>query len=171
MVSQGLVWLVSPFDDRGTYAEHLSGHAMDIVEWNDYGAAVDELARSARRTPDAIVIDVGIPKASSNALSCVRALRDRLDAATSIVVISGHGRQPDRDRLREAGADRFLIKPALPRDVLYDVRRALASHAEGTRLAWKWRPPWNWTVAARGSASRERRASSVPAAMDAAADR
>jgi hypothetical protein len=44
-----------------------------------------------------------------------------------------------------------LLKPALPRDVLYEILRALAARAEETRL------PWNWKVATHPKLSVERR--------------
>jgi DNA-binding response OmpR family regulator len=70
--------------------------------------------------------------------SVVRGLRQGVDGATSIIVVSGFGRREDGERARAAGADRFLIKPILPRDVLYEVRRALVMRWENRRIEWNW---------------------------------
>jgi len=81
------------------------------------------LAASAReglvlmetRYPDLAVIDVGLPDASG--LELLRAVRSgdglmsRVDPRLPIIVLSGHGRELDRIRGLQHGADDYVAKP------------------------------------------------------------
>ena len=90
------------------------------------------------RPPDVIVVDFVFIGSAMDGPSVVRAFGERVDGATSIIVVSGFGRREDGERARASGADRFLIKPILPRDVLYEVRRALVMRWENRRIDWSW---------------------------------
>ena len=136
MRSHGRVLLVNSYDERGMYGEFLRHHRLVV---DDFARPEEALASLNHHVPDVIVTDFVFTGSEMDGPSFIRSVRARLDEATSIVVVSGYGRQEDGERARAAGADLFLVKPVLPRDVLYDVRRALARRLDGHRLQWNWK--------------------------------
>jgi CheY-like chemotaxis protein len=54
------------------------------------------------------------------------------------VVLSQYVRQADRETARAAGADTYLMRPALPSALVFDVQRALILRRSGRRLSWNW---------------------------------
>lgn len=91
----------------GTLCEHM-GHEVDLAY--DGVAGLD----AARRlTPDVVFLDLALPR--KEGIELVRELRadPRLRDAL-IVVLTGSGRSEDRELMREAGADHYLVKPADP---------------------------------------------------------
>jgi DNA-binding response OmpR family regulator len=91
----------------GALCEHM-GHEVDLAY--DGVAGLD----AARRlTPDVVFLDLALPR--MDGIAVVRELRadPRLREAL-IVVLTGSGREQDRDLVREAGADHYLVKPADP---------------------------------------------------------
>jgi len=152
----GQVLLVNSFDDREMYAEY----------FRDAGLGVDAVADPAlalRLLPaircDVVITDLVFATGAMAGASFIRELRARLDRSTSIIVVSGRVRQEDRDEARRAGADLFLIKPALPNAVLFEVRRALARRRDGRRIEWNWNDLPPSASAAPGNRRGRRRAS------------
>jgi CheY-like chemotaxis protein len=135
MGADGSTLLVNSYDERGMYGEFLRHHRLVV---DDFPRPEEALASLGHHVPDVIVTDFVFVASEMDGPSFIRSLRARLDEATSIVVVSGYCRQEDGERARAAGADLFLIKPVLPRDVLYEVRRALAQRWDGHRLQWNW---------------------------------
>ncbi len=80
--------------------------------------------------PDVVLLDLGLPELDG--CEVARRLRQLpgLEAAL-LVAVTGHGREADRRRAREAGIDLYLLKPADPDEL----RRVLASAAKLTRPA------------------------------------
>jgi DNA-binding response OmpR family regulator len=136
MRSHGSVLLVNSYDERAMYGEFLRHHHLVV---NDFARPEEALASLDRHVPDVIVSDFVFVESEVDGPAFIQSLRPRLDETTSIVVVSGFGRQEDGERARAAGADLFLVKPVLPRDVLYEVRRALARRSDGHRLQWNWK--------------------------------
>ena len=144
------------------YGDYLRHHRLDVDRSASPEHALDLLDR---QPPDAIVTELVFGRSSMTGPSFIQAARQVVHEATSIIVVSGFVRHQDRQVAREAGADLFLTKPALPRDVLYQVRRALAAKTEGVRLSW------NWTEAPAEPPSVERRMYSLTAPLTMASDR
>jgi len=91
----------------GAMCEHM-GHEVDLAY--DGVAGLD----AARRlTPDVVFLDLALPR--MDGIEVVRQLRadPRLRDAL-IVALTGSGREEDRERVRQAGADHYLVKPADP---------------------------------------------------------
>ena len=88
----------------------------------------------ARQTiPEAILMDIGMPKLDGWAVA--RTLRtDPRFSAVVMVAMSGYGQPRDRERSKEAGFDLHLTKPADITELL----SFLASSRE--RLKWQRRP-------------------------------
>ena len=129
------VLLVNSFDDRDMYAEYFRDAGLTVRAIADPDIAVALLPTSAC---DVVITDMVFARGRISGASLIRELRARLDRSTSIIVVSGRVRLEDRDEARRAGADLFLIKPALPSAVLFEVRRAVARRKEGHRLEWNW---------------------------------
>jgi two-component system, cell cycle response regulator DivK len=154
MAPSGTVLVVNGLDGREMYGDFLRANGLVVAE-----AASPEAAFVHLDTidPHVVVTDFVFARSAFDGPACLRALRPRVDRATSIIVVSGYARQDDRDRAHGAGADLYLIKPALPTAVLYEVRRALILRRSGRRLGWNWGP--RTTAPAR--VERERRQSRV----------
>src|SRR5205085_1205958 len=137
MASADQVLVVSSFDARDMYVEYFQASGFTAV-----GAAnPTEALTLVRGSPPAVVVtDIIFLDFPSDSTPFLRELRSHLDDSTSIIVVSGRVREEDRQNARGAGADFYLIKPALPADVLHDVKRALMLRRSGQRLSWNWVP-------------------------------
>lgn len=104
----------------GDYAEGLILATHHTVE--------SALALAADWSPDAAVLDIGLPDASGNELA--RRLRKEPEGRDMLLVaVTGWGQDQDRVLTSEAGFDSHLVKPVDPqqvRDVIagFTVRRA-----------------------------------------------
>jgi DNA-binding NarL/FixJ family response regulator len=133
----GTVLFVQTGDDRHPYVDALAEQQLMVVEVSGPDDALRWLTSSA---PDVVVTDFVFTESRIAAPDFIHAVRRRVDTATSIVVLSRYVRATDRDRARAAGADLFVMKPALPSALVFEVRRALILRRSGRRLAWNWPP-------------------------------
>lgn len=92
-------------DAREALATLLHAEGHETLAVNDGPAAV-----MAARTfdPDVILLDIGLPKVDGYQVA--RALRS--EYANSILLVALTGYQADAARLKQAGFDHHLIKPA-----------------------------------------------------------
>jgi signal transduction histidine kinase len=94
----------------------LWGHEVRVA--HDGPAA---LAEAARRPPEVVLLDLGLPGMSG--FEVARELRRQpLLAGVRLIACTGYGQEEDRQRTREARFDEHLVKPVAP-DLL---RRVLA---------------------------------------------
>jgi DNA-binding response OmpR family regulator len=84
------------------------GHQTEIAI---SGHNAINIARRFR--PDVVLLDLGLPDVDGT-LVC-RQLRHELGEHVRILIVTGSGRQGDRERALEAGCDHFLQKPVDPR--------------------------------------------------------
>jgi DNA-binding response OmpR family regulator len=120
---RGTVLLLAGRDSSGVYAEPLRANGLLVYE--------------VERREDAnwIVPDVVVTLLSENSSpSVIRELRNWVDHATSIIVVSRAAGEADRDAAHRAGADSVMRMPVLPGDLLYEVQRALILRRSGRRL-------------------------------------
>jgi len=136
MAPSGTVLLVNSFDGRDNYADHLRAAGLIVFAADTPEAALTQLDTV---DPHVVVTDFVFPRSGFDGASCIRTLRKRIDRATSIIVVSTFARQADREIAQAEGADLYLVKPALPAAVLYEVQRALILRRSGRRLVWNWR--------------------------------
>jgi two-component system, cell cycle response regulator DivK len=117
-----LILVVDDYDDaREMYAESLSVSGFRVAEAAD-GLRAIELAQQL--APDVILMDLSLP--GVDGWEATR--RIRADARTMhipIVALTGHAMSNALDRARQAGCDRFVVKPALPDEVIAEVRLAM----------------------------------------------
>lgn len=88
--------------------------------------AEEAFAQACEVHPDAIVTDMTLPGLSG--LDLARRLRgDARTTNVGIIVLSGHSSEVTQQRAREAGCDRYLVKPCLPDALALEIHDVLAS--------------------------------------------
>jgi PAS domain S-box-containing protein len=93
---------------------------------------VEAIAVAERVRPDAVLLDIGLPKL--NGYEVCRRLRQRpWGAKLMIVALTGWGQEEDRQRSLDAGFDTHLVKP-VDHDVLMRLLAALPSN-DGTAVS------------------------------------
>jgi two-component system KDP operon response regulator KdpE len=102
----------------------LPSHGLVLHE---AGTARDGLAQAATRTPDVILLDLGLP--DLDGLEFIRKLREW--AATPIIVLSARGLERDKVTALDAGADDYLTKPFGIEELMARLRVALRHRATG----------------------------------------
>jgi CheY-like chemotaxis protein len=119
-----LVLVVDDYADaREMYAESLLVIGCRVEEASNGVEAVDK-ARTLR--PDVILMDLSLP--GIDGWEATRRLKaDDRTRHIPVVALTGHAPAHAADLARSAGCDRLLIKPALPDQVVAEVRRALAA--------------------------------------------
>jgi CheY-like chemotaxis protein len=84
---------------------HSAGHEVEVAY-----CAGDALELARTMTPDVCLLDIGLPDFDGNELA--RRLRVLPQAAGStLIAMTGYGRQQDRDASMAAGFDHYLVKP------------------------------------------------------------
>jgi DNA-binding response OmpR family regulator len=121
--------------DRG-----LGVHGFDVSSVADAEAAIGSVAR---RRPDVMVVDVGLPGMSGIEL-CTR-LR-ALDVDTPILILSARDQVGDRVAGLQAGADDYLVKPFALDELIARLqallRRARATSTPGATSVVAAGPVW-----------------------------
>lgn len=97
-----------------------------LAEAQDGQGALDAVAT---HKPDVVILDVMMPGGLSGYDVCSRIKSDARAHDTKVILLTARGQQADRARGRDAGADRYLIKPFSPLELLDSVGLALAERA------------------------------------------
>jgi|SRR5690242_1459395 len=104
-------------------AEYLRREQFDVDYVHDAESALARLPDPALR-PDLLILDVSMP--GQNGLEALRELR--LQHRLPVIMLSARGEPVDRVIGLELGADDYLAKPCLPRELLARVRAQLRRH-------------------------------------------
>lgn len=120
-------------DDRelcSLLSEYLQreGFAVDLA--HDGEEALARLHNAVHR-PDLLILDVMMP--GRDGLETLRELR--MKYRMPVIMLSARGEPVDRVVGLELGADDYLSKPCLPRELLARVRAQLRRHAPGAATA------------------------------------
>ena len=84
--------------------------------------------------PDAVILDVGLPKMDGYAVA--RALRrQQALSQTIILMLSGHDGRLDKLRGRLAGANVYVTKPFQPTQVIAELYAQFSAHEHADRAA------------------------------------
>lgn len=100
----------------------LTSNAYQVYESD---TARDGLAQAAARNPDLVLLDLGLP--DLDGLTVTEQLREW--AKMPIIVISARGKEEDKIRALDAGADDYLTKPFGVGELLARIRVALRHSA------------------------------------------
>jgi len=117
-------------DDRALcdlLAEYLRRESYDVDVVHDGEAALAQLRDPAQR-PDLLILDVMMP--GRDGLETLRELR--MQYRLPVIMLSARGEPVDRVVGLELGADDYLSKPCLPRELLARVRAQLRRTAPAT---------------------------------------
>jgi len=85
------------------------------------GTAADALELAASRSPDLVLLDLGLPDGSG--LDVCRELRSR--STVPIIMVTARGEETDRIVGLEVGADDYVVKPFSAREVVARIRAVL----------------------------------------------
>jgi CheY-like chemotaxis protein len=108
----------------------LAGFTVD--EAGDGVACLEQLA-AAESLPDAITIDVTMPRLDG--ISTVTSIRsDPRTANIAVVMVTTQNHPADIQRAEEAGIDHFMVKPFDPDELVAELHRAIATRS-GTQNA------------------------------------
>jgi CheY-like chemotaxis protein len=104
----------------------LSGHDARVVT-----ESVKVIAACAEFTPQAVILDIGLPVIDGYQLA--RELRRRADGAEIVLIaLTGYGQQHDRQRAREAGFDHYFVKPVDPERLQAAIRAGRGSNGNSS---------------------------------------
>lgn len=102
----------------GIVRDYLEHAGFAVIAAGD-GAAALALVRARR--PDALVLDLGLPRVDG--FDVIRAIRR--DSRVPILILSARGDEADRVAGLELGADDYVVKPFSPRELVARVRAVL----------------------------------------------
>jgi CheY-like chemotaxis protein len=108
-------------DNREVYAQFLTHVGWRVAIAVD---GVEGLAQATSLKPDAIVLDLGMPKMDGWEV----AQRLKANQATKkipVLALTGHALDQSKQRAMSAGVDDYLVKPCLPADLVAAIRRHL----------------------------------------------
>lgn len=125
MARRGTVLVVDDDPDiRDLVAMVLARLDVDVVQAASGLEALDQ-ARAA--SPDLVTLDLGLP--DIDGIETCRRLREFSDAY--VLVLTAREERADREVVLESGADAFMGKPFLPRELREAVAEALAARGVG----------------------------------------
>jgi two-component system, cell cycle response regulator DivK len=136
-VTMPVVLIVDSYTDEAEmYTQYLRSRGTDV----EYVRRPEEaLVRVAGAPPVVIVADMVFEWSAYDGPGFVRALRQRPECRmTNFFLLSGFTRPVDRERARDAGADRFLVKPCAPDELWRHVNSAIWAHDRTMRASWNW---------------------------------
>lgn len=125
-IESGLILVIE--DDRGlaeTMADclEMAGHSVDFANDGVSGAALVQ-----RNAYDLVAVDRGLP--GMDGLRVTEQLRQQ-GYRMPILVVSGHAAEDAMERVRQAGADDYLLKPFANAELVARVQRLLqATHRD-----------------------------------------
>lgn len=120
--------LIAILDDEPEIRRLLSAALEDAGFRTQSFARATEFEAALRRiTPDACLIDLGLP--DRDGLALVHRLAS--DTGAAIIIISGRAQVQDRVTGLELGADDYIIKPFEPAEVVARIRARLRRPAQG----------------------------------------
>ena len=102
----------------------LEGQGYRCIE---AGTAAEGVTQAATRSPDLILLDLGLP--DLDGLTVVRQIREW--SRIPIIVLTARGQEPDKIGALDAGADDYLTKPFSMPELLARMRVALRHRTPG----------------------------------------
>jgi CheY-like chemotaxis protein len=127
-----LILIADPDEDnRAVYHEALRAVGYAVSEAADGRAALTE---ALTRPPALLLIELRLPLVDGYGL-CEVLRRDPETRSIPILVVTAEARERELTRIREAGANAVLVKPAVPDVVLREVERCLSDARDTPQLS------------------------------------
>lgn len=101
-------------------AIHETGHGDEVIP----------LVQTLK--PALLLLDVMLPGAHDGYAICRAIKADPASAQPQVIILSARGQQQDIEAGRQAGADRYFVKPFSPLELGEHLRGLLASKDQGT---------------------------------------
>ena len=121
-------------DDRDLLAMYAFGLLAMGFQPVTAETADQALTRARQCRLDAIVVDVTLGAMSG--LDLARRLRaDARSRDAAVIMLAGDSSAAVRQEARDAGSDRFLMKPCLPDKLAVEIREVLVAKHRGHRVA------------------------------------
>ncbi|HEY4001530.1 MAG TPA: response regulator transcription factor [Candidatus Xenobia bacterium] len=117
MARPRLLVVEDDFEIQEVMKQYLSDHGFDVVVVPDGPQALER----ARDDIELVILDLGLP--TMDGLDVVQRLRST--STVPILIVSARGEGVDRVTGLELGADDYLVKPFLPRELVARVRALL----------------------------------------------
>ncbi|MCL6640096.1 MAG: response regulator [Candidatus Rokubacteria bacterium] len=109
-------------DDHNDTREMLRAtRVSDGHQVEEAATGAEALARAAGLSPDAVVIDIGLP--DIDGYEVARRLRAMRPEGVRLIALTGYGQARDRRRGEAAGFDAYLVKPVDPAELEQYLRR------------------------------------------------
>jgi twitching motility two-component system response regulator PilG len=118
----------------------LSRAGFAVYSFSDGLQAVQALTARQTPIPDAVLLDIGLPKMDGYAVARTLKRQPALHH-TVIIMLSGHERRLDKFRGRLAGASAYVTKPFQPAQVLAVLRSHLAAREPAHQVVAKGKAP------------------------------
>jgi CheY-like chemotaxis protein len=129
-IRQCRILIVSEFDGRQMYASYFEYEGLLVHEATHPSAALEAIRCFHA---DVLVTDYVFPTATIQGPAFIERVRqNRGWAQPVIVVVSGYSRREDERLALAAGADRYLVKPCLPADLLAQITYSLEMRQSGS---------------------------------------
>jgi two-component system, cell cycle response regulator DivK len=98
----------------------------------DVGNGAEAVELAARRSPDVIVMDIGLP--GLNGVEATRQIKaSSATRSIPVVAVTAYAMPRDEERMREAGCNAYLTKPLRFADFVSTVRRLLRGTEAGAQ--------------------------------------
>jgi two-component system, cell cycle response regulator DivK len=108
-------------DNREVYAQFLTHVGWRVAIAVD---GVEGLAQATELKPDAIVLDLGMPKMDGWEVA-KRLKANHVTRRIPVLALTGHALDQSKQRAEAAGVDDYLVKPCLPAELVAAIRRHL----------------------------------------------
>jgi two-component system KDP operon response regulator KdpE len=112
-------------DDRNLTRVYSMALAAAGYRTFDAGTGQRAMEEVKTRNPDLVLLDLGLP--DIDGLDLVPTIRS--NSTAPIIVVSGHGRDSEKVRALDAGADDYMTKPFSVPELLARMRATLRNHA------------------------------------------
>lgn len=108
-------------DTRIILRHYFEAKGFNVREAHD---GIEALAEMRASRPDAVILDIQMPHLDG--IGVLKAVRsDEVLREIPILALSAHALSDEVQRIKDAGADRYLAKPADPKSVLATIKQLL----------------------------------------------
>ncbi len=105
----------------------LTANGYDVVAAHDGEEALETVRQEE---PDLILLDISLPKMNGDKV-CELLKKDAKYSKIPIIILTASSQKVKAEKLKEAGADGYIVKPFKPEELLSEIRRLLGEEQGG----------------------------------------